>query len=392
MIDHMKVGTKLFAAFALLCAMTATLGTIAWRDIQAMNASATDLYESHTVPLGLVASINENTERNWSDFRDLLLAYEPDEIRMIRSRIKARALRNDTLALQLSRHLETSALDSAFKEYTRIKEEHRVLRTTALEAAENGQRDRTLFSMRSGELFQSFETYRAALLRLRIIHLEEAHLTHAANQALARTLMRQLLLLGCATLLLALILGFLIRRSILTGLDRCTQMMRELAAGSLWTRIATTRRDELGTLSRDMDAFADSLLFVVEGLRRLANGDLTVDASGGASTDEIRPALQQICESLRGLVEESQRMILAQQAGSTDIRIDPSRFQGSYAELAAGMNRMVDDLHEVNRRTVACVARFGQGDFDAPLEPFPGRLRVINNWASPRRRSAKSSR
>ncbi|MEN9354023.1 MAG: hypothetical protein RL318_1348 [Fibrobacterota bacterium] len=379
MLDHMKVGTKLFMAFALICGLGCLLGFIGWRDVDTLQQRDAALYHEQTLPLGLVASINENTERNWSDLRDLLLAYETDEIEMIKNRLRARALHNDTLAKELAGHIRSPAMDSAFKQYTAIKEDHRTKRTVVLDDAKNGKRDQALISMRSGELFQSFEDYRKSLQRMREIKLQEAKETQRTNRELAHTLHLQLLVIGIITVILALVLGWLIHRSIVSGLNRCTNMMRELAQGSLWTRIATGRRDELGVLSRDMDGFADSLLFMVEGLRRLAQGDLTVDASGGSDTDELRPALQKICESLRGLIEESERVILAQQNGIIGAHIDVQRFQGSYATMAEGMNRMIVGLQEVNQRTMTCVASFGKGDFDAPLAPFPGELSVIND-------------
>ena len=378
MIDHMKVGTKLFVAFALICGLGCLLGLVGWRDVDTLQEGDAMLYREQTVPLGLVASINENTERNWSDLRDLLLAKDAAEIETIKARLKVRATRNDTLAKELSRHLSSKVMDSAFRNYTAIKEDHRKKRAKVLEDAKSGNREQALRSIRNGELFQSFEEYRTSLQRMREIKLQEAKETQEANHERSHSLHRQLLAIGIATILLALLLGGFIHRSIVRGLNRCTHMMRELSQGSLWTHIATARRDELGILSRDMDAFADSLLFLVEGLRRISVGDLAVDATGGSDTDELRPALQKICESLRGLTEESQRVIRAQQAGEISARIDASRFQGSYADLASGMNRMVEDLQGVTQTTMACVARFGQGDFDAPLPPFPGELRSIN--------------
>jgi methyl-accepting chemotaxis protein len=379
MIDHMKVGTKLYLACGLVCALGCLLGTLCWRDMETLRARDAALYGDQTAPLGLIAGITENTERNWSDFRDLLLASAPEDVARLQARMKDRTLSNDSLAGLLLSHISSSRMRSAYQDYADAKEGYRKARSQVVEELRTDRKDLALASVHSGALSAAFEAYRGSLALMRTTKLEEAQDAQVANQAMARSLRVQLLAIGSATIVLSLLLGFLVRRSIVSGLYACTRMMRELAGGRLMTRIAPTRRDELGALGHDMDAFADSLLFLVEGLRRLSVGDLTVDASGGDEGDELRPALRRICESVRGLIEESDRVIADQRAGMTGSRVEANRFQGSYANLAQGMNRMIDGLQDVNGRTMACVARFGKGDFDAPLQPFPGELRSIND-------------
>ena len=47
--------------------------------------------------------------------------------------------------------------------------------------------------------------------------------------------------------------------------------------------------------------------------------------------------------------------------------------------MAAGVNKMVGGHIAVKKKAMAVVKAFGEGDFDAPLEKFPGKKAFIND-------------
>ena len=90
-------------------------------------------------------------------------------------------------------------------------------------------------------------------------------------------------------------------RAISRSLASAVDMMAELGRGHLGLRLKTERKDEIGVLSRAMDAFADDLQGIVKGLQGIAAGDLSRDFQAHDAQDEIAPALQKATESLRGM-------------------------------------------------------------------------------------------
>jgi methyl-accepting chemotaxis protein len=65
--------------------------------------------------------------------------------------------------------------------------------------------------------------------------------------------------------------------------------------------------------------------------------------------------------------------------GATDVRIDPASLLGPFRKMAQGVNDMVAGHISDNQKAIACVAEFGRGNFDAPLDRFPGKKAVIND-------------
>ncbi len=87
-------------------------------------------------------------------------------------------------------------------------------------------------------------------------------------------------------------------------------------------------------------------------------------------------------ERLRGnfklFIAEMNRMSDEHNKGDIDARIPLDRFEGEYRTMAQGVNDMVAGHIEVKKKAMACVAEFGRGNFEAPLERFPGKKAFIN--------------
>ena len=59
--------------------------------------------------------------------------------------------------------------------------------------------------------------------------------------------------------------------------------------------------------------------------------------------------------------------------------IPEEKFEGAYRTMAHGVNDMVMGHIAVKKKAMACVAEFGKGNFEAPLERFPGKKAFIND-------------
>src|SRR5438309_11145216 len=72
-------------------------------------------------------------------------------------------------------------------------------------------------------------------------------------------------------------------------------------------------------------------------------------------------------------------MSSAHDAGDIDAAIETKKFHGAFEEVAVGINKMVSGHITVKKKAMACLAEFGKGNFEAPLEKFPGKKAFINH-------------
>jgi methyl-accepting chemotaxis protein len=113
---------------------------------------------------------------------------------------------------------------------------------------------------------------------------------------------------------------------------------------------------------------------------RITKGDLDskIDIPKSGETQGMLFSMTTMQETIKTLVSEMNNMSLQHDMGDIDVVIDTDKFEGEFEEIARKINKMVSDHITVKKKAIACVKSFGEGNFDAPLEQFPGKKAFIN--------------
>ena len=128
-------------------------------------------------------------------------------------------------------------------------------------------------------------------------------------------------------------------------------------------------------------------------IRRVAeavkNGNLAVraDVSGlkgecaeaAAAINGMVTWFSQQQEQINDFTNDMQHMSREHDKGDIDVAIDATKFKGGFADMATGVNAMVFGHIAVKKKAMACLKAFGEGDFNAELEQFPGKKAFIND-------------
>jgi len=93
----------------------------------------------------------------------------------------------------------------------------------------------------------------------------------------------------------------------------------------------------------------------------------------------INDTIEQLRTNLKSLISEMNRMSDEHDKGDIDVVIPEDRFEGAYRTMAHGINTMVQGHITVKKKAMACLGEFGRGNFEAPLEKFPGKKAFIND-------------
>jgi methyl-accepting chemotaxis protein len=120
---------------------------------------------------------------------------------------------------------------------------------------------------------------------------------------------------------------------------------------------------------------------VASALEAASRNDLSVRVP----TDDVNASDLPVClatntliETLQNLDSEMSSLSSAHEKGDIDVVIDVEKFHGSFKVVAQGVNAMVGGHIALTKQAMAVVAAFGVGDFEAPLEAFPGKKAFIN--------------
>ncbi len=104
----------------------------------------------------------------------------------------------------------------------------------------------------------------------------------------------------------------------------------------------------------------------------------------------INENIEQLRTNIKAFVHDMGHMSKEHDAGDIDIRIPEERFEGEYRVMAKGVNDMVFGHIAVKKKAMACISEFSRGNFDAPLERFPGKKAFINENIELLRRNSKA--
>ena len=124
----------------------------------------------------------------------------------------------------------------------------------------------------------------------------------------------------------------------------------------------------------------------------IAEGDLS-QLQPVTTRDEIAEVLQgatHLQQTLKRILSSLQEIADAHARGEIDAAIDHTQFQGVFRDVTQSINHMVNGHIAVNRKAMAVVTAFSEGDFDAPLERFPGKQSFINDGIEGLRRNIKN--
>ncbi|MCM2477852.1 methyl-accepting chemotaxis protein [Rhizobium sp. CG5] len=93
----------------------------------------------------------------------------------------------------------------------------------------------------------------------------------------------------------------------------------------------------------------------------------------------INDTIETLRGNLKGLIADMNRMSIEHDKGDIDVFLQADKFKGDFATMAAGINDMVSGHIAVKKKAMACIKEFGEGNFNATLENFPGKKAFIND-------------
>lgn len=156
-----------------------------------------------------------------------------------------------------------------------------------------------------------------------------------------------------------------------------------IALGLLLIGIAITRAL--------MKTLGGEPIYAAECVNRISKGDLSFDiATNGKSDESLLAAMVKMQNVLRDFIQDMKHMSAEHDRGDIDVVMHVNKFQGEFGTMAQGVNDMVLGHIAVKKKTMACVKEFGEGNFDAQLESFPGKKAFINQTIEQVRQNLKA--
>jgi methyl-accepting chemotaxis protein len=330
-IAHLNVGTRLFLGYALLILFTTFIFVIAWRGFNHINHTW-----QHFENIQLVKRTQiENASKGLGDavhhFKNYVLRggreaskfqHSMDDIEQAMKAYAATGELNQQEQEILGNiTLAVNTYRDAIKRCEALKADG--MGVTEIDSTVKGADKPLSHSLR-------------LLMDMNIAGVTDASSQFASTIARANKQIEIALLIA---VLMAMTIAWKMTRSITTPLKQALTLSQHIANGEFISQDAPTTNDETGKLLREMHRMQSTIQSIVQSLNEMSS---------------------------------------QHRDGMIDYRIDSQPFHGAYQQLTTGINQMVEEHILAQTKSLQVVTAFGQGDFNQPLETFPGQRSYIN--------------
>lgn len=403
----MKISKKLMATFFVIVIGLISIAVYGLASISAISAADKDIVQKHLVAITTLSKM----EMKYETLRSAELTTVFDNPTPEGAETLAKAITEADAKLQegfgeyrdlLTGEDEQSQMDALHTTYADYLTQLKQL-TDALKSGQTGDIDEQEIALR-GKASKIKDQISLIILS----NQSEAESAMLSNQDLGATSVYMMIAIASAAGVITILLSVRVTRSITRPVNRLVEAANRLALGDIDiqleqnqpvkqkpvkqkpakkpNRIEKIRRpekesqpqNEIDLLVLSLQRVVDNIYENARNLQILADGNIDIGVQIRSDKDVLGKSLQTITGTIRNLIAEMNTMSMHHDQGDIDVVIPTENFSGAYQEMAAGVNNMVSGHIAVNKSAMDCVAEFGKGNFDAPLEQFPGKKAFIN--------------
>ena len=161
-----------------------------------------------------------------------------------------------------------------------------------------------------------------------------------------------ILIIVLITIIFAILLTYLLSRSIANPMRQTVEMLGKIEKGNLSDRLNLNRKDEVGEMAQAMDRFADNMQHEIIGsLQKLSDGNLNMNLVPKDNQDEIRGAFNKLENDLNEVMGSIQNAGQQISSNSTSVSDFSQSLSQSATESAASLEEISASLGELSSQT-----------------------------------------
>jgi methyl-accepting chemotaxis protein len=388
-VGNLKIGTKILVSFMIINVLLIGGAVYGFLNLNTARANQDALYWDRTIPISQLASISGDLYQIRGDI--FKLEVMPAEMGATETTLReAVADVKDNLDKYKASSLleeEVAALETFEKNWETYTTE--IEKNLSLAKAGNW----TAFTdnMKStGSTSIARKAVGTSIEEVEAINLAEAERLDLATDASASRGMMISIILAVVSVIIGLVVAFILTRGITGPINKVKAAMAKMAQGDVSEKVDVKSKDETGQMAQAYTEMQTYLEETAEAVKKMAAGDLSTSLKAKSEKDVLRNAFGTVGGTLNSLVNEMHHMSEEHNKGDIDVTIPVEKFQGSYATMAKGVNDMVFGHIAVKKKAMACISEFANGNFDAPLEKFPGKKVFINDNIELLRKNSKA--
>ncbi|MEI6259435.1 MAG: MCP four helix bundle domain-containing protein [Deltaproteobacteria bacterium] len=338
MFKNLKLSNKLMISFGAIALVVVAVAALGYSSAKSMHQGMESLYYDQLLPLEQIAIVRVNINRMWADVHRYLLV--PDDPRLDQEIAHA----VDEIKKQMDLYRATYLTSEEKNLLTRFDlgwADYQKAITETVSLIKNGGEKVALQGLHEGHSTRNARNaVREPLEELTNLQVRIAKELHKASEDNYAKVKNTNIVSGIIGMLLAIILGLTVARSITKPLGKVLDMIDNMSEGHLDSSLVDDgRRDEIGQMTHAAVA--------------------------------ISVTVKDVSEDLRQLID-------AVEAGTLSFRLDPSRHKGEFASLLKGINQLTDTISRPLTEVAEVMQKVAGGDTQGRMVgAYEGDLRAM---------------
>ncbi len=394
-LQSLRVGVKLIVGFLLVALMVFVVAVVGYVNMGSLNTGLTTLYEDRTLPIEYLGMAGERLYAIRGDvFKYLLI---PDERATTLASLNASRADIDQA---LDRYRATYLVPEEIAGLARFDaawDDYQVAVDNVIRRVDTGDEQSALESLRDGAATANArKAVDAALDTLVAINVRVAEEEHINGEATFSAATLTLAVVATIAIILAVLSGALITRTITVPLGQVARAAAGIAAGDLRQAVEVRSGDEIGQMAQafsDMVAYLKGMAAVAA---QVAENDLTKTVVPLSEHDILGTAFARMIDHWRGLAGQltqsatalgaasAQLASAATQAGqaTTQITATIQQVARGTTQQTAGVTKTASAMEQM-KRAIDGVAHGAQdqasavGKVAATTERLSGAIRQV---------------
>ncbi|MFG6429357.1 methyl-accepting chemotaxis protein [Pelomonas parva] len=356
-LKNLRIGTRLGAAFALVALLMVAMAVNGWLGLRAVRADTDSVLKDRYVKVKLAKEIGDDVNVQARAMRNLLLLDSEDKRRPELQIIADARDRITKHYEDLDKRINT---DEGHKQFEKLQTERGAFVASQTEF---------LSLVKAGDMAAAQTLLLDKLRPLQLSYMKElSGLTHFQERLMAeagestyatidRVTMMSLggTLLG---LLMAVVAGLLVTRSITQPMAVVVGDLKTVAGGDLTISVVTDRRDELGELQKALADTVEALRRVVGEVRSGVDSVTTASSQIAAGNQDLSSRTEQQASSLQETASSMEELTATVRQSADTARAasglaaEASQAAGRGGEVVGQVVGTMDEISTSSRKIV----------------------------------------
>lgn len=361
---NLKIGKKLILGFALVALIAGIIGSFGIIQLRALETSDNEMYEKNALPLAHLADIAMNFQQVRLYLDEMVNSNNAAEVLSLEQTIAELRKEIDVQSAELDKSILPTEqnIRTEYNNFLNARAEYKPIIESIIALVKQNKNNEA-HDLIDGEGKIKAMNEDSSIDKLIVLKTDSAKQKAQVNKEEAYRTVVIMLLLMIFGVAVSVILGIIISRGISKPLSKTVKMIKEMSMGHFGTRLNLATQDEVGEMASAMDSFANDLQNIVIGtMKKISEGDVSVNIVPRDDKDEIAPALKNTIETLRALVSETTRLSKAAVDGILDTRGNADEFKGGFKEVVDGINKTLDSVIQPVKETLSVLEELSKGN------------------------------